>query len=129
MLDRQLVKLHSTFIRMRDADKNGICRCMTCPIRRPWKQMDAGHWQPRRHLGTRFHDKNVHAQCPRCNQLLGGRPRIQELAITDWYGKETAQKLKYLAANKTIRLDRGWYLDKIAHYKAEIAILKKVKNL
>ena len=126
-LDRELVRLHSTYVRLRDADDNGNCRCITCPMVLPWKQMQAGHWQDRRKLGTRFHDKNVNAQCEHCNEFLGGRFNLYQQAIEYKYDIETVKLLEKLANDRGFRITYGEYLIRIEHYKNEIVKLKKKK--
>jgi hypothetical protein len=84
----------SRFIRLRDSDENGYCKCITCNIIQWWKSMDCGHWIKRQHNGTRFHEKNAHAQCKDCNWLKQGNDSIYEQVIIKRYGMDTRNLLK-----------------------------------
>ena len=89
MIDKKLWKVFSEFIRRRDADENGICTCITCGLKREWKQMDAGHGIPRQHWGTRYDERNNHAQCKRCNGFEGGSQEAYAKAVDKKYGAGT----------------------------------------
>ena len=69
-----LDKWFSVYIRLRDADDNGNCRCCSCTKEGFWKEMDAGHFIPRQNKSTRYHEKNVFAQCRKCNRFYNGNP-------------------------------------------------------
>lgn len=75
--DAELWKWFSIFIRLRDANDEGICKCCTCGKFAFWKGgiMQAGHGVSRNHWGTRYNERNVHAQCSGCNakHIGGGR--------------------------------------------------------
>ena len=60
--------IFSKFIRLRDTDEYGYGKCFTCGETFRYKDLEAGHFRHRRHLGTRWEEKNVHAQCIPCNR-------------------------------------------------------------
>lgn len=84
----------SRYIRLRDADSEGMVRCVTCGARRHWREVDAGHFITRAKQSTRYDEKNVHAQCKGCNRFQGGKPLEHERAIERKYGSGTAHRLK-----------------------------------
>ena len=55
-------KWFSIYIRLRDANNEGICSCITCGKMFLWKNVDCGHYVKRQFQGTRFNEKNSHAQ-------------------------------------------------------------------
>lgn len=61
-----LDRAFSKFIRLRDSDDNGLCRCISCGKLHMWDDIDCGHFVNRRHMGTRFDEKNCNAQCRSC---------------------------------------------------------------
>jgi uncharacterized Rmd1/YagE family protein len=84
----------SIFIRLRDSDENGICRCVTCKTSHYWKLLDCGHFVKRQHQATRFNEKNCAAQCKKCNGFEQGRDSDFEKFIIDKYGEQTVDLLK-----------------------------------
>jgi len=68
----KLDTIFSKYIRLRDADQNGYCRCVTCGERYHWKKIQAGHFISRKHYATRWDENNVHAQCVACNVFRAG---------------------------------------------------------
>jgi hypothetical protein len=66
----------SQMVRLRDSDEKGIATCFTCGARAPWRQMQCGHFVPRRDYGTRWHYLNCHTQCKHCNEVLRGNEEV-----------------------------------------------------
>lgn len=64
--------VYSRLIRLRYADKNGYVKCFTCGVKKPWKEMQNGHYIPRNYLSTRFEDANCRPQCFSCNVCKSG---------------------------------------------------------
>lgn len=82
----------SEYIRHRDEEDG----CFTCGIKKPWKQMQAGHWIPGRHNSILFDKDGCHAQCYHCNVGLKGNPvKYYDRMLLD-YGKKFCEMLKYL---------------------------------
>ena len=79
-----------------DADRDGICTCVTCGKRLAWQAMDAGHFLGGRRKGILFEPRCVHAQCKQCNAINPfekywvwmearyGRQTIDELISQKW---------------------------------------------
>lgn len=64
--------MFSQVVRLSHADDHGIVECYTCGTKKPWKQMQCGHFIPRIHMLTRFSEDNCKPQCPNCNVLKDG---------------------------------------------------------
>lgn len=90
----QADKWFSIFIRLRDSDEMGYCKCVTCGNIRHWKNLDCGHWIKRQHVGTRYNEKNCAAQCKGCNAFEQGRSIEHEQFIIKTYGIDTRNLLK-----------------------------------
>lgn len=84
----------SKFIRLRDADKHGICKCFTCPFTNHWTKMDCGHGIPRQHKSTWLNEQNNHAQCKRCNGFQGGMREIYKVEMDKRYGAGSWDKME-----------------------------------
>lgn len=124
MTDKKLWKVFSEYIRRRDADENGICTCITCGLKRHYKQMDCGHGIGRQHWGTRYNEKNNHAQCKRCNGFEGGKREVYEREVNKRYGPGTWDLLN-LASKKAKKLTQ-FEIDILEKHYREL--LKKFKN-
>ena len=119
--DKALWKVFSEYIRRRDADEEGFCKCITCGLIRHWKQMDCGHGIGRQHWGTRYSEKNNHAQCKRCNGFEGGKREVYKVEVDKRYGAGTWDLLE-LSSRRGKKLS-GFEIKALTdHYKA---ILKK----
>lgn len=122
-LDRKLWRIFSEYIRRRDADQDGICRCITCRKPKPWKEMDAGHFVNRARKSTKFDERNVHAQCPVCNRFAEGKQFLYGNALDLKLGHGTAQKLIDLGGMHS-KLDRLWYEERIKYYREKLKGMK-----
>lgn len=89
----KLDTVFSEFIRLRDSDNNGICKCITCGEYKHWREMDAGHFVTREKMGVRWDEKNVNAQCQSDNRFKSGKQYEHGLAIDKKYGPGTASLL------------------------------------
>ena len=90
-LIKKLDKVFSIFIRKRDKGK-----CFTCSTQKPWKEMDAGHYKKRQHLGTRWDERNVNCQDTSCNSFKGGNMDVYAIRLEAKYGYGILQELEEL---------------------------------
>ena len=129
MKDDRLWKWFSIWTRLRDADSNGICTCITSGRKAHWKEMDAGHFISRRHNATKYDEQNVNAQSRHDNRFAAGKQFEYAIAIDKKYGKGTAEKL----LNKSKMYAKALTKYEIDHYcmiyKAKAQELSKQKNL
>jgi hypothetical protein len=125
--DKKLWSIFSIFIRLRDADKNGICKCFTCNKRRPWKEMHCGHGLGRQFWGTKYSEINNHAQCVQCNSFEEGKKEIYKQKVLEKYGPKAWDKLELAkAAGRTLS---QFEVDQLTiHYQKEVEKLKKIKK-
>jgi hypothetical protein len=80
-LINKLDRIFSEYIRKRDADKKGICKCITCQREFKWNELDAGHFISRKEMSVRWDERNVAAQCQYCNRFRYGRQYQFSLAL------------------------------------------------
>lgn len=120
-----LACLFQKLVRLRARDKYGYCTCFTCGDRKPWGEMDSGHFITRSNKATILDHRNVHAQCVRCNQHLSGNSAAYLQAMLAKYGIEVVEELQ---AAKLPR-NHTWDREKLAALKIdfldEIARLEK----
>lgn len=122
MKDDKLWKVFSEYIRLRDADENGFITCITSGRRVHWRESDAGHFISRRHMATKYNEKNVNAQSRHDNRFASGKQFEYALAIDRKYGKGTAEKLLILS-KQTCKIGQ-FEIDQMTKYYQE-----KVKEL
>ena len=94
-IKKKIWEMFSKFIRLRDANDKGYCRCITCDKVSQWNRgMDAGHYVHGKHPGTWLNVKNVHAQCVHCNKYNSGMRDKYALALEAKYGMGILQEIE-----------------------------------
>lgn len=85
----------SQYIRLRDSDENGRCKCFTCNYEGFWKGdgIQNGHFRSRRYNSTRYDEMNNHAQCVICNVNRSGEQYLYGKKLDELYGEGTADDL------------------------------------
>lgn len=122
----KLDKVFSEFIRLRDANANGYVRCISCGKIDHWKEVDCGHYVNRKHLSTRWHEKNCNGQCRACNRFDEGNMLGYTKGLVKKYGPSILDELDMLKHQVSKLSDfEGIFL--IKHYQEKIKELKKLK--
>jgi hypothetical protein len=126
-LKTKLDRIFSEYIRLRDADANGHCRCISCGTIHHWKEMDAGHYVNRKHMSTRYDEKNVNTQCRKCNRFDEGNQIGYTRGLIKKYGTGIINGLD-VKKHSASKITKAEYELLINHYKVEVMELKKVKK-
>lgn len=128
-LVEKLDTVFSEFIRLRDSDQNGICRCITSGEFVHWRDCDAGHFITRDNMATRFDEKNVNAQGRKDNRFLSGKQFEHGQAIDRKHGAGTAEFLLHKSKSPCkfedfeIEAMIKYYKDEVKELKAERGML------
>jgi len=85
----------SRYIRISSSDKEGICTCCTCGLKREWKYIDCGHFIPRQYKATRWMKQNCNAQCKKCNGFEGGRMDLHRDFIIKQDGQDAMNYIMF----------------------------------
>lgn len=90
--------LMQKLVRLKAANGEGYCRCVTCGNYYHWKAMNGGHFISRKYQATKIIEENLHPQCVSCN----GFPDNFVFANYDeymkaTYGPEFVEELKLIA--------------------------------
>ena len=125
-LEKALDRVFSEYIRLRDSDEHGYCRCITCGGIYHWKDCDCGHFISRGKKAVRFEETNSHSQCRKCNRFRSGMWLEYEAAVNETHGPEEAERLKRLAKLGG-SLDAFQMELKISEYREKVKVLKKGK--
>ncbi len=124
-LMHSLDRVFSEYIRRRDSDGMGYCRCVTCNNMFYWKFGDCGHFVQRDRIAVRWDERNASVQCPRCNRFRSGEQYEHGKAIDRRWGTGTADMLRLLGQARGTKIDRFWVEVKISEFRDKI---KKMKN-
>ncbi len=113
-LIKEADRVFSLYIRERDR----WLPCVTCWTK--WIEThQCGHFASRRHLNTRWHEKNAHSQCPRCNMFQWGE-QFKHWQSIDWkYWEWTAEQVMRLT-NDTSKTTDEEILMHIKYYYGEL---------
>ena len=130
-LEKELWKVFSLAIRLRDAEANGMCKCITCNTSIPYygtSNCHAGHFRSRNEKPVKYSFRNVHAQCAYCNAYKNGEQFIYGQKIDELYGAGTAHLL-YIQGKQTMKLTRE-YIEQIYIASSKLIITHATeKNL
>lgn len=113
----------SEFVRLINADRQGMVKCFTCPYKFHWEDIQNGHFIPRKNLATRFLIWNQNPQCENCNVFLKGKLEAYAMRLNDKYGAGTADYLKMLGRT-TCKRPAHEYEELIEAYEILVESLK-----
>jgi hypothetical protein len=116
-LEKDLDRVFSIFIRMRDANENGIANCFTCGKADHWTNMDNGHYISRVHRSTRWDEMNCHIQCKRCNIFMKGNYTSYALRMIQKYGIDILEIMDQ-RKHMTVKYGVVDFEQMIAHYRS-----------
>jgi hypothetical protein len=92
-LIKKLDKIYSIYIRSKYL-VNGETACITCGRSLTMDKLDNGHYISRRHMNTRFEEKNTWPQCRKCNRFENGRMPEYAIFLTNKYGHDILKELQ-----------------------------------
>lgn len=102
-LIRKADNVFSRYIRTKYADNFGLVSCVTCPIKKPIKEMQAGHYVSRdikNGLTLRYSEINVHPQCYSCNIKKSGAKEVYAIYLIKKYGIRVLEELDEMRNEK-----------------------------
>lgn len=108
----------SIFIRQRGADRDGFNVCCTCETRKPWKELQAGHFIAGRLNSNLFDERGCNVQCSTCNVIKAGNGPMYYKFMLRIHGQEIIDEL--LQQNDLTRKWLPGELESIAKRYAEI---------
>ena len=126
-LINKLDRIFSEYIRKRDANKKGMCKCITCSKEFAWNDIDAGHFISRKEMNTRWDERNVAAQCKYCNRFRYGRQYVFSLALDK--KKEGLSKLLYKESKKVVKYSTTDLQNLVEYYTNLLQIENKRLSL
>ena len=111
-------------VRLKAADDNGYCQCITCGVWKKWNEgIQGGHYIPKgKSSYWALQEENIHPQCSGCNNFgmkNGDAAQRYTLYMIDMYGRDFVDNMhdkerelrKYYAAD---------YRDMISEWNGQI---------
>ena len=120
---KRLDSVFSQYIRLKDAFM-GDATCVTCGLSKPWKEMQAGHYESRGNFSTRWDEDNVHVQCVGCNVFKKGNYTVYARFMINKYGSAKLDELA-VRAKVEFKVSTPDLLDQVEIYKKRVLILTK----
>lgn len=122
-LIEKLDRVFSRWRRKSLANQSGMVKCYTCDVWLHWTKIENGHFQKRKHMGTRWHIPNNNPQCPCCNGVKEGNLKIYAENLMKEYGKDILLELSVLATKET-HFSKPELEEMIQEYTEKLALLK-----
>jgi len=117
-LKREAWKAFAEFIKYRDQ-----YTCYTCGVKAQGSFLHAGHFIPATRIGTWLDERNVHAQCGRCNIWLKGNPGAYANRLVHDYGPAILEQLN-AKSHFTIHYTREQLAEIAVTYRRRLQELK-----
>ena len=109
-------------VRMKAADSNGYCSCVTCGKRDHYTAMQGGHLIERGRTATKLVEEQINPQCPGCNmyrmKTASGVLDYRRFMV-GMYGEELVQELEQLS-KQTKKYTRAEVEELTAEFKRQI---------
>lgn len=120
-LVKTLDDIFSQYIRLKNANKQGYCTCVTCGKEGYWEKdgIHAGHFMSRKHFATRWDEKNVYPQCHYCNTYQYGEQYKYSLFLGSNLSEELLSKSHTVVKYTDIEI-----MEMINMYKKIVITLK-----
>lgn len=105
-LVKKLDVVFSQYVRLSNADKRGMCTCVTCGKVGHWKTggIQAGHFISRKHYSTRWDENNVKPQCIKCNMYNQGEQYKYSLYLGSNLSDELYKKSQEITKFTSVEL-------------------------
>lgn len=130
--EKAVWRMFSRFIRARDTDENGYCRCISCGTVRHWKEMDCGHYIAKgSDTALKYNEINNNGQCTSCNVYKSGNLINYRQGLINKYGEKLVKELETshffkVTKKKPNQLELNAMFN---YYKQEFKKLELIKNL
>lgn len=128
VLTSELDTVFSEWVRINESDSTGHVNCFITGVRMPWRMADASHYHGRQHVGTRWHENNVHACSIASNRFDESHLDQYRVAMMRVY-KPIQLTLLDIARRSIQKFTKIELEDKILHYKEEVKKLRALKKI
>jgi hypothetical protein len=107
------------YARLRDCFGDAGTGCISCGKWTSFEKLDGGHFIPTTSSAIRFDERNINAQCQRCNRFLHSNPRHYLRGMYAKYGEDVVHDLEAREfeakswSREELLTIRQYYADKI----------------
>ena len=126
-LKKEAMELLQLLVRVKAADDNGYCKCVTCDTVSQWNNgMQGGHFISRGKTKWCLVEENIKPQCSACNGFgmkYHNKEAVYTIYMQDMYGADFVQHMLDTQGD-TVKLSRMDLLDNIADFKEQIKFHK-----
>jgi len=126
-LKNQALELIQLLVRVKAADDNGYCKCVTCDTVSQWNDgMQGGHFISRGKTKWCLVEENIHPQCRDCNGFgmkYHNKEAVYTIYMQEMYGHEFVQNMLD-TQGEVIKLSRFDLEHSIADFKEQIKFHK-----
>lgn len=102
---------------------DGYVTCVSCGVKKHWKELDAGHYFSRGDKSVKLMEENIHPQCKGCNiRMSHGDTKVVSAYrryMVEMYGEDFLNYMEALA-HKPAKFDRVEIEDLTKTLKAQI---------
>ena len=121
-LEEDLVAIHSLYVRLKDANSDGITNCFVCETPIHYKNAQNSHYIDRIHRATRYDNNNCHPSCSYCNNLHNDNKEPYRQALERW--KKGAVEYLEELKHTTYKFTKNELKSLIIEYRSKVDILK-----
>ena len=107
-LTKILDSVFSRFVRLSNADKEGIVTCYTCGYKNHYKKMQNGHYISRFYKQTRWDERNCRVQCAMCNLWKNGDATTFRENLVKEYGEQVIQEMDFALESALLKPKPGF---------------------
>lgn len=147
----KMLSVYQEYVRLTESDESWWCKCISCPIKLPWKWKIFIDWSPIYATGwhyinsqrnaTAFDLDNIHTQCNWCNNKMHNWWKSWDITtanyrknLIDLIGEERVELLESKRddeAKKPTLVDIWQYLthDNYEYWRAKVKELRLMKTL
>jgi hypothetical protein len=127
-LKKQALELLQLLVRVKSADDNGYCQCVTCPTISKWNDgIQGGHFISRRKTKWCLVEENIHPQCASCNGFgmkYHNKEAVYTIYMQEMYTSEFVQHM-IDTQGEVIKLSRFMLEDYIKDFNEQIKFHKQ----
>jgi len=125
-LINEAAELLQKLVRMKAANDEGYCACVTCGVVKHWKELQGGHFIERGKSYSKLLEENINPQCEYDNQWGMKKASVvlsYRRYMVEMYGEEFVQELEDKAReNAPVKRCKADMLEMVQSLKDQIKI-------